>query len=330
MKQRICHLIDDTNPGGVMRFLDFIEHSKTMTNLAEHQEVFVKRGALSPPAIEANIIVSHLTVCWRNLPLFLALRAANPTTPIIHFEHTYTLGFFTAYVSSPTRFKALLRTSYAIFDQVVAVSYAQARWLHGSRLVPSRKLAIIKPCVDLSAFLALKPSVNKPIKNIGAIGRLNSIKGFDILIAAFKAAKFDNVNLHIYGDGAERPLLEKLAVDADNIHFHGHVEDASAIMASVDAVAVPSRYEAYGLVALEARAAGRPLLVSGVDGLQDHIDNGASKVPEQTVDCWAEALRTLVETPNSGQVLRSRKIAANAQTRFYDNWESLMGIMARI
>lgn len=330
MKQRICHLIDDTNPGGVMRFLDFIEHSKTMTNLAEHQEVFVKRGALSPPAIEANVIVSHLTVCWRNLPLFLALRAANPTTPIIHFEHTYTLGFFTAYVSSPARFKALLRTSYAIFDQVVAVSYAQARWLHGSRLVPSRKLAIIKPCVDLSAFLALKPSVSKPIKNIGAIGRLNSIKGFDILIAAFKSADFDDVNLHIYGDGNERPLLEKLAGDCGNIHFHGHVEDASAIMESVDAVAMPSRFEPYGLVALEARAAGRPLLVSSVDGLQDHIDNGASSVSDQTIECWAEALHTLVETPNSGQVMRSRKIAAKAQVRFYDNWQTLMGVMARI
>lgn len=330
MKQRICHLIDDTNPGGVMRFLDFIEHSKTMTNLAEHREVIIKRGMLSAPNIRADIIVSHLTVCWRNLPFFLTLRAVNPATPIVHFEHSYTLGFFTAHVSSPTRFKALLRTTYALFDQVIAVSYAQARWLHGSALVPSRKLAIIKPCVDLSAFLALKPAIQNPIKHVGAVGRLNSIKGFDILISAFKTLDFEDVDLHVYGEGSERPQLEALAGDAKNIHFHGHVSDASAIMEAIDAVAMPSLYEAYGLVALEARAAGRPLLVSGVDGLQDHVDNGAYKVQEQTVEAWANALHNLIDSPDSGRVLRSRKIAANAQKRFHQNWQSLMRTMEQI
>lgn len=330
MKQRICHLIDDTNPGGVMRFLDFIEHSKTMTTRADHQELIVKRGTLSAPSINADVIVSHLTVCWQNLAFFLTLRSANPTTPIVHFEHSYTLGFFTSYVSSPTRFKALLRTAYALFDQVIAVSYAQARWLHGSSLVPSRKLAIIKPCVDLSEFLALKPSVQNPIKNIGAVGRLNSIKGFDILVSAFKTTNFDEIDLHIYGEGAERPLLENLAGDANNIHFHGHITDASSIMEAVDAVAVPSHYEAYGLVALEARAAGRPLLVSGIDGLQDHVDNGANKVHEQTIEAWVDALKNMIAAPDKDRVLRSRKIAADAQKRFHENWQSLMKTMEQI
>ncbi|MBL1435594.1 MAG: glycosyltransferase family 4 protein [Rhodobacteraceae bacterium] len=330
MKQRILHLIDDKNPGGVMRFLDFIKHSKTMRAEADHSERFIKRGAFSAPKLKADLIVSHLTVSWRSLPFFLALRAMNPVTPIVHFEHTYTLGFFTNYVTAHRRFKSLLRTSYALFDHVVAVSDAQARWLRGNTLVPARKLSVIKPCVDLSAFLSLRPRFQKPIKSVGAIGRLNAIKGFDILISAFKSTNLKTIDLHIYGDGPERPALELLAGNASNIHFHGHVNDPAVIMKNLDAVLMPSHFEPYGLVALEARAAGRPLLVSGVDGLQDHVDNGAGKVCNQSPEAWGHALQNLIKTPDYGQVLQSRNIAAGAQGRFYQNWQSLISAMAKI
>ncbi|MBL4807194.1 MAG: glycosyltransferase family 4 protein [Rhodobacteraceae bacterium] len=217
-----------------------------------------------------------------------------------------------------------------MFDHVVAVSQAQARWLRGNTLVPARKLSVIKPCVDLSAFLSLTPRFRKPIKSVGAIGRLNAIKGFDILITAFKSADLSSIDLHIYGDGPERPTLEVLADNASNIYFHGHVDDPAVIMKNLDAVAMPSHFEPYGLVALEARAAGRPLLVSGIDGLQDHVDNGAGIVRSQSPEAWCHALQNLINTPDHGQVLRSRNIAAGAQGRFYQNWHALVGAMAKI
>jgi glycosyltransferase involved in cell wall biosynthesis len=56
------------------------------------------------------------------------------------------------------------------------------------------------------------------------------------------------------------------------------VEDVAGFLAGVDVVAVPSRWEAYGMVANEAREAGRPVLVAPVDGLPEQVQGGGGLV----------------------------------------------------
>jgi glycosyltransferase involved in cell wall biosynthesis len=56
------------------------------------------------------------------------------------------------------------------------------------------------------------------------------------------------------------------------------VEDVAGFLAGVDVVAVPSRWEAYGMVANEAREAGRPVLVAPVDGLPEQVMGGGGLV----------------------------------------------------
>ncbi|SLN10152.1 Mannosylfructose-phosphate synthase [Roseivivax jejudonensis] len=286
---RIVHLIDDTNPGGVTRYLDFIAADAAMARLATHVVVPVSRTRPATAPIEADVIVSHLTVSWRGLPGLMLLRARFPNTPLVHVEHSYCAGFAAARVTAPGRFQTLLRCAYALFDRVVAVSAAQADWLVRRGLVAPSVLEMIRPCVALDAFRAL-PVPGGSVRTIGAIGRFDQQKGFDLLIRAFRAVSDPDLRLQLIGDGPERAALETLAAGDPRISLPGFAADPAMAMSGCDLVAMPSRWEPYGLIALEAMAARRPLLVANVDGLKDHIANGAVAVEEMTVEAWASAI----------------------------------------
>ncbi|MEM8729126.1 MAG: glycosyltransferase [Pseudomonadota bacterium] len=291
-RKTIVHLVDDTTAGGIMRMLDYIRTDPAMADLGQHEVVSVKRGQFSAPAVSADVIVSHLSVCWRSLPMLIALRARYAGQTLVHIEHSYTEAFVAARVRNQARFKTLLRTAYALFDRVVAVSAAQGEWLSRRGLVSAPTLTVIPSCVDLVPFLALEPVYRRP-RVIGAIGRFETQKGFDTLIRAFRSAPDSELRLRLIGDGSDRAHLHDLAKGDSRISFVGYSADPASVMAGLDAVAMPSRWEAYGLVALEARAAGRPLLVAPVDGLKDHIVAGAKVVPGGSLAGWQGALTQL-------------------------------------
>lgn len=320
---QFCHLIDDTSPGGVMRMLSFIQNSEQMNALGSHEIVTTPAGLSRPPKFTADVIVSHIVLSWKNLPFFVALRARYPRTTIIHVEHHYSAAFAAAEVSRPARFRAMLRTSMSLFDRVIAISGAQRDWLVTAIGISPDAMALIPSCVAIDDFLAIPP-VTGPIRRIGAIGRLHPQKGFDLLIPAFRKANIPNVTLEIFGNGPDRDMLLALADNDPSIIFHGHVPDPVAALSAVDAVAMPSRREPYGLVALETMAAGRPLLVSTADGLRDHAALGAVPVETFSSDAWAEALRKLCEAPDHFRAMAARQHVKLAETRFAEGWKALL------
>ncbi|MFD1194712.1 glycosyltransferase [Seohaeicola saemankumensis] len=290
--RRIVHLVDDMTAGGVMRVLDHIVTAPEMAATGQHSLCHVARGSLGPGRIPADIIVSHLSVSWRNLPLMASLRALHPFTPLVHVEHSYTDAFCSLNVVAKHRFAALLLLAYGLFDRVVAVSEGQGAWLR--RFLRRDALHVIPSCVDLASFRAL-PRKDHPVQVIGAIGRLDRQKGFDTLITAMRRRPDLNLQLHIYGTGADENALRLLAENDPRIRFMGFANDPVAAMKAVDAVAMPSRWEAYGLVAIEALSAGRILLVNDLDGLQDHLSHGAHPVAEPSVEAWETALGQLAQ-----------------------------------
>ncbi|MFD0979514.1 glycosyltransferase [Tropicimonas aquimaris] len=321
----IVHLVDDTTAGGVMRMLDFIATNPEMARLGRHRVQAVARGRLAAPQLDEEIIVSHLSVSWRNLPMLVGLRARYADRTLIHVEHSYTAAFTGLKVRHKARFFALLRTAYSLFDRVVAVSEGQGRWLAGRGLVRKEALAVIPSCVDLEPFLALPARYGAP-RVIGAIGRFDEQKGFDTLIRAFRETTNPELRLRLIGDGADRAALEELARGDSRISFHGYSSHPAAEMAKLDIVAMPSRWEAYGLVALETRAAGRPLLVARVDGLQDHVAGGAREVAGGTVAAWRDAIATACETGPALHigVAWGRTSAAEVQRRTPELWADLL------
>ena len=286
---KVVHLIDDTTAGGVMRVLDHLTGSPELAKDADHQVQTVTRGRVSLQRIKADVIVSHLSISWRTLPALMALRTRHPFTKLIHVEHSYTSGFVQHNVSNKRRFFTLLRTGFRLFDNVVAVSKGQAKWLKAEGLVDTPELTVIPSYVDLTPFDAL-PSRTGPVKHFGAIGRLDRQKGFDVLISAFQRVEGEDLRLSIFGQGPEEANLRSLARNDQRIIFKGFAETPTAPYQSVDAVLMPSRWEAYGLVAIEALAARRALICNKIDGLQDHAEFGAQMATVHDVEGWTSKI----------------------------------------
>lgn len=324
----IYHLVDDAGFGGVNRMLDHL--TKTLGHeTSVHELVRIKRGQISSPRLDnASHIVSHLAVCWKNMPLMTALRARYAETPLIHVEHSYSERFVAARIDNRDRFETLLSAAYALFDRIVAVSPQQGEWL-GRKFVSHDRLVMIEPCVTLDAFLALPERTAGAKTVIGAIGRFDTQKGFDILIEGLLRSNRQDIELHFYGKGEEEKRLRKLSGNDRRIVFRGYAESPAEAMAACDVIAMPSRFEPYGLVALEAMAAGRPVIASDADGLAGHIENGAMSVGDNSPDGWARFLNAFDINGVQQEVRALRKQAKAAEQIFTDRWLQLLDTLAQ-
>ena len=325
MKQRpkVLHLVDDTTAGGVMRVLDFLRTDSDLAQTANHEVRSVTRGKFIDNLGHPDVIVSHLVVSWRSLPSLAALRASRPRTRLVHVEHSYTEKFMAHNVPSHRRFLALLKLAYSFFDRIVCVSNGQANWMVSTRLANTNKLSTIQSCVDLTAFRAL-PAPTGPARVFGAIGRLDDQKGFDTLINAFRQCPDAKIELHIIGEGAQGPALKALAGTDNRIVFRGFQSDPVTAMADVDVVLMPSRWEAYGLVAVEALAAGRRLLCHNIDGLSDHARHGGVMI--ETVDINELSALITSEANGDSKMMEESIVRTTRQleNRFRDCWQLML------
>lgn len=131
------------------------------------------------------------------------------------------------------------------------------------------------------------------------VGRLGHMKGFDLLIDAFAGAELArDIRLVIAGDGPERDRLQMAAEQlglGDRVEFTGRL-DAAAVagaMSAALAVVVPSRMEAFGIVALEAWRSGAPLVMTNRGGAPEFVRDGVDAIlvdPEDPV-ALGDALR---------------------------------------
>jgi glycosyltransferase involved in cell wall biosynthesis len=123
------------------------------------------------------------------------------------------------------------------------------------------------------------PRPERPMKRIVAAGRLVPQKGFDVLIASFAALAEDypDWQLVIYGEGVEREALEaaarRLSV-GDRVVLPGVSKDMRAAFAAADLFVLPSRYEGYPNVLLEALASGCAAIATDCPGATAEILDG--------------------------------------------------------
>jgi glycosyltransferase involved in cell wall biosynthesis len=147
-----------------------------------------------------------------------------------------------------------------------------------------------------------------------SLGRLAPQKGFDVLIESFAAiaSKHPNWHLVIYGEGPDRPLLERQRIAsgcADRISLPGLTRDAPGALRKASLFVLPSRFEGYPNALLEALAQGLPVVATACPGgTAEILGNGAHGllVPPDDVSAMTAALDAMLSTPDLRDGLASR------------------------
>jgi glycogen synthase len=146
---------------------------------------------------------------------------------------------------------------------------------------------------------------------VAAVGRLQRVKGFDLLVEAFARASLpDDMRLVIGGDGPERDGLRERA-DAlgigDRLVLPGRLDRGSVggLWAGAVAGVVPSRFEAFGIAVLEGWRAGAAMIVTPHGGPPEFVRDGVDGllVDPLDPDALAAALRSLVDDPGRAAAL---------------------------
>jgi glycosyltransferase involved in cell wall biosynthesis len=197
---------------------------------------------------------------------------------------------------------ALQRQAYRCAHAVVANSRAAARQLEHEGLSSSR-IRIVPNGISMDRFPP-RPVLLRPATTIVTVANLRAEKAHDVLIAAAArlARRHPQLRFLVAGDGPRaaelRALAARLGVDR-RVEFLGHREDVPALLAGADVFVLPSRSEAFPNGAIEAMAAGLPVVASRVGGLLDLVDEGRTGllVPPDDPAALASAIESLVASP---------------------------------
>ena len=212
-------------------------------------------------------------------------RAASIRTGIGRRVHTpHTMAFLFRDMFGPVRrrvFFELERRLCARTERVIAVSESEGRTVRESGVIDPGRVRVIPNGVEVSsgtkrvpldlAALGLDPS--RPCAAV--IGLLNVAKGQDLAIDALGACP--ELQLLLVGHGEEREALEARAARrgvAGRGRLLGFRSDVAEILASVELLLLPSRWEGMPYVVLEAMACGVPVVATPVDGAVDLIEDG--------------------------------------------------------
>jgi glycosyltransferase involved in cell wall biosynthesis len=196
---------------------------------------------------------------------------------------------------------ALQRHAYRCAHGVIANSNAAASVLE-TEGIPRQRIHVIANGVSLERFS--QRSAQRSVNTIITVANLRQEKAHEVLLAAAArlAPRYPNLQVLIVGDGPRAAELRALATTlgvGTQVSFLGHREDIPALLAQADAYVLPSRSEAFPNGAIEAMAAGLPVVASRVGGLLDLIDDGRTGLLVKPDDpsALADALESLVLSP---------------------------------
>jgi glycosyltransferase involved in cell wall biosynthesis len=332
MKPKILSVLIDRNVGGVTASVNSLLESslaqKFSFALLSPQEALSKytKSKFSP-----DLTIVHDASSWKFLLTLLCLRMRSK---LVIQEHHYSECFESLNVSQKWRFRLMLKIAYAIANRVIAISYGQMQWMLKHKLVKPRKLTLIQQCRYLEEFIDVpsKPLGNKLI--LGVYGRFSDQKGIDLLLRAMQELPNLNLELLVGGYGEHEQMLRKMADGDRRIQFVGKLTNVPQFLGTCDVVVIPSRWEPWGNVCLEAKAAGKPVIVTRVDGLTEQVKD-CGLVVEANVEEIKEAIANVVNIhQTSPQILicwgeQGRQSVRGTWERYLAEWEALFWLSSK-
>jgi len=205
------------------------------------------------------------------------------------------------------------RTIAALAHDQIAISRGLARYLAETEGFSESDFEIVHYGIDAGP----PPPPLDGLRHFLCIGRLIPIKGHLVLLRAFRKVldECPDARLDIAGRGVLESGLTEFARElgcGDSLRFLGHVTPPQRAIDAASIVVVPSLGEGFGMVALEAMERGRPVIASGVGGLEDIVRDGETGllVPVAEADALAAAMLALARDPE-----RVRAMGAAARVR---------------
>jgi glycosyltransferase involved in cell wall biosynthesis len=190
--------------------------------------------------------------------------------------------------------------------RILAVSRAVADTLRAGG-VPGTKISVIPNGIDLAPFdtpldpRAVRAQFGLPADAplIAAAGRFSREKGLPLLVMAVShlQERLPGVCLALAGEGPDEPALRAQAKARNApVVFVGQLPYVAPLFRAADVICVPSVQEGQGIVALEAMAAGKPVVASRVGGLAETVLEGETGllVPPEDATALAGALAELL------------------------------------
>jgi D-inositol-3-phosphate glycosyltransferase len=320
--------------------------------LATHIPQFVEgiQQFSASKGIHYNLIHSHY---WMSGIAAESLKQ-NWHVPVLHMFHT--LGLMKnrvarseSEIEGPYRVEGEQRVLHTA-DRVIAATLAEKAQLDFLYKADTRKVVVIPPGVDTGHFYPIPADEAKAVVGIPPedhmilfVGRIEPLKGVDTLIRALaylhKTGQLEccpHYLVIIGGDpeasdqamNAEMSRLKVLCKElgiGDLVVFLGKRDQTSLpyYYSAAEVVVVPSHYESFGMVALEAMACGTPVVASQVGGLAFLVKDGETGfvVPNDDPTALGDCLAKLIRTPGLQQKM-GRQATAYSQDF---SWEKITG-----
>ncbi|MAE29277.1 MAG: hypothetical protein CMJ87_09900 [Planctomycetes bacterium] len=216
-------------------------------------------------------------------------RTASLATGIGRRFHTpHTFAFLFEALFGPAKrqlFRTLEQQLAASTERLLAVSPTEAQTFRDSGVVPAERIAVVANGIDATPWLQAQPAdlgafgLDPTRPTAAVIGLMYPAKGQDLALEALAQVAGEDLQLLIAGPDEWRGELEQLARKlgvAQRVAFSGPRRDVPAILAAVDLLLLPSRWEGMPYIVLEAMASALPVVATPVDGARDLVRHGAT------------------------------------------------------
>lgn len=232
-----------------------------------------------------------------------------------------------------TRFRTLSKRGARIATKVIATDASLIQEIVRFLKVPKEQIILIPNAVQTEIEtsdtevrkMAQKFNVDHSEPVFVAAGRLESNKGFDVLIQALAHASglSPSWKLILAGTGSKLISLQKLVRHYhlnDRIHFAGYLSESelTAVLEISDLFVNPTRYEGSSIITLEAMRQGLPVIATQTGGLPDKVQTGFNGwlVPPNDPKALAAALEQAAQKKQDWKEMgeNSRKIVRTKYT----------------
>jgi glycosyltransferase involved in cell wall biosynthesis len=225
------------------------------------------------------------------------------------------------------------RTELELADLIVCCSeVARSSYLAAS--LPGSRIVVNSPGVELDLFQPdNRASRAGPMKFV-FVGTASRRKGFDVLLEAFRMTSdaFPSAELHVIGDPESASRLMGYSSDKIVIHGKRSRHELAQLLGVMDCLVLPSRIEAFGMVVVEALAAGIPAIVTPKVGAANAItaERNGWIVPVGSVVALSKQMSWCCAKPNRAREMRPDCIASAARYQWIDYRKRMLSIIEAV